>query len=72
MPEAIPTIMNHVSIAVTDADRSLAFYDKVLGVIGAKRVMEHPGAIAYRGCRKTTALGDAALKRGKKCSFTGV
>ena len=42
-----PSIMNHVSIAVNDADVSLPFYDKVLATIGAKRLMEHPGAIAY-------------------------
>ena len=42
-----PSIMNHVSIAVSDADVSLSFYDKVLGVIGATRIMEHPGAVAY-------------------------
>jgi catechol 2,3-dioxygenase-like lactoylglutathione lyase family enzyme len=42
-----PSIMNHVSIAVSDADVSLPFYDKVLHTIGAKRIMEHPGAVAY-------------------------
>ncbi len=42
-----PSIMNHVSIAVNDADVSLPFYDKVLATIGAKRIMEHPGAVAY-------------------------
>ena len=42
-----PSIMNHVSIAVTDADKSLAFYDAVLSVIGAKRIVSEPGAIAY-------------------------
>ena len=34
-----PSIMNHVSIAVNDADVSLPFYDKVLDTIGAKRIM---------------------------------
>ena len=42
-----PSILNHVSIAVSDADRSLPFYDAVLGTIGAKRLMEDPGAVAY-------------------------
>ena len=42
-----PSIMNHVSIAVSDAGRSYAFYDKVLATIGAKRIVEHPGAVAY-------------------------
>ena len=47
MPDDNPSILNHVSIAVTDAERSYAFYDKVLGTIGAKRIMEDPGAVAY-------------------------
>lgn len=42
-----PSIMNHVSIAVSNAEISLPFYDKVLSTLGAKRIMEHPGAIAY-------------------------
>ena len=42
-----PSILNHVSIGVTNADVSLAFYDSVLKTIGATRIMEHPGAIAY-------------------------
>lgn len=42
-----PSIMNHVSIAVNDADVSLPFYDAVLATVGAKRIMEHPGAVAY-------------------------
>ena len=47
MADENPSIMNHVSIAVSDADRSYAFYDKVLATIGAKRIVEHPGAVAY-------------------------
>ena len=43
----IPSILNHVSIAVSDAEKSLPFYDAVLGTIGAKRLMEDPGAVAY-------------------------
>lgn len=39
--------MNHVSIAVSDGEKSLAFYDKVLATIGAVRIVEHPGAVAY-------------------------
>lgn len=43
----VPTIMNHVSVGVNDLERAAAFYDEVLAVIGARRIMEHPGAIAY-------------------------
>ena len=42
-----PSIMSHVSVGVTDLERSGAFYDIVLATIGAKRMAEHPGAIAY-------------------------
>ncbi|MEL7029003.1 MAG: VOC family protein [Pseudomonadota bacterium] len=42
-----PSILSHVSIGVRDVDKSAAFYDVVLATIGARRVMEHPGAVAY-------------------------
>lgn len=42
-----PSIMSHVSIGVTDIDRSGAFYDAVLATIGARRIMEHEGLVAY-------------------------
>lgn len=42
-----PSILNHVSIGVTDAERSLAFYDKVLATVGAVRIMDEAGAVAY-------------------------
>ena len=42
-----PSCMSHVSIGVTDFERSAAFYDKVLATIGCKRIMAHPGAVAY-------------------------
>jgi len=47
MTEANPSIMSHVSIGTNDVARSLAFYDRVLATLGARRIMEHPGAIAY-------------------------
>ncbi len=47
MSEENPSIMSHVSIGVGDFDRAVAFYDKVLATIGAKRVEEVPGAVAY-------------------------
>lgn len=45
--EESPSIISHVSIGTNDFDRAVAFYDEVLEVIGCKRVMEHPGAVAY-------------------------
>ncbi len=45
--DEIPSIINHVSIGTNDFDRAVAFYDKVLAVLGCKRIMEHSGAVAY-------------------------
>ncbi len=42
-----PSIMNHVSIAVSDAKKSFAFYDAVLATIGAKRIVNEEEIVAY-------------------------
>jgi catechol 2,3-dioxygenase-like lactoylglutathione lyase family enzyme len=42
-----PSILSHVSVGTNDFDRAVRFYDAVLAALGAGRVMEHPGAIAY-------------------------
>src|SRR5919202_4827439 len=42
-----PSILSHVSIGTNDFERAIAFYDKVLPTLGCKRIMEHPGAVAY-------------------------
>ena len=42
-----PSIMNHVSIAVSDAEKSFSFYDQVLSVIGAVRIVDDPDVVAY-------------------------
>lgn len=42
-----PSIMNHVSIGVTDADVSLPFYDAVLATIGATRIVSEGTTVAY-------------------------
>lgn len=47
MADDNPSIMHHVSIGTNDFDRAVAFYDKVLATIGARRVFEFPGAVAY-------------------------
>jgi catechol 2,3-dioxygenase-like lactoylglutathione lyase family enzyme len=41
------SIISHVSIGTDDLERALAFYDKVLATLGCRRIMEHPGAVAY-------------------------
>lgn len=41
------SLISHVSIGTNDFERALRFYDAVLSVLGCKRIMEHPGAVAY-------------------------
>ncbi|MEQ9323101.1 MAG: VOC family protein, partial [Polyangiaceae bacterium] len=41
------SIVSHVSLGTNDFDRAAAFYDRVLTTLGAKRILEHPGAIGY-------------------------
>ena len=47
MADDLPSIMHHVSIGVTDHAASVAFYEKVLGTIGAKKVFDFPNAVAF-------------------------
>ena len=47
MSDENPSILSHISIGTNDFERATAFYDAVLATVGAKRVMEHPGAVAY-------------------------
>lgn len=42
-----PSIISHVSIGTNNFERAVAFYDSVLPTLGCKRIMKHPGAIAY-------------------------
>ncbi len=43
----IPSILSHVSIGTNQFEQALAFYDAVLPVLGCRRLMEHPDAVAY-------------------------
>ena len=47
MSDEIPSILSHVSLGTNDFARATAFYDAVLPTLGCRRVMEHPGAVAY-------------------------
>ncbi len=47
MANDIPSILSHISIDTNDFERAVGFYDKVLPTLGCKRIMEHPGAVAY-------------------------
>ncbi len=40
-------MLDHISIYITDLDRSIAFYDNVLGALGIKRSFSIPGIAAY-------------------------
>lgn len=44
---ANPSIMSHLSLGTNDFERATRFYDAVLASIGARRILEHPGAVAY-------------------------
>jgi catechol 2,3-dioxygenase-like lactoylglutathione lyase family enzyme len=42
-----PSIISHVSLGTNNFEKSRAFYEKVLATLGAKVIMEHPGAVAF-------------------------
>ncbi|TLX62251.1 VOC family protein [Stutzerimonas nosocomialis] len=42
-----PSILSHVSLGTNRFDEAAAFYDKVLSTLGCRRVLEHPGAVAW-------------------------
>ena len=41
------SLLSHVSIGTNDFDQSVRFYEKVLATLGCKRILEHPGAVAF-------------------------
>ena len=47
MSEQNPSILSHVSIGTNQFDKAVAFYDKVMPTLGCKRVLKHPGAVAW-------------------------
>jgi catechol 2,3-dioxygenase-like lactoylglutathione lyase family enzyme len=47
MADENPSILSHVSVGTNDFKRARAFYDKALAPLGCKRILEHPGAVAY-------------------------
>ena len=42
-----PSIISHVSVGTNRYAEAKAFYEKVLGVLGCRIIMEHPGAVAF-------------------------
>ncbi len=47
MADDNPSILSHVSIGTNVFDRAVQFYDTVMPTLGCKRIMEHPGAVAW-------------------------
>lgn len=47
MSEQNPSILCHVSLGSNRFDEAAAFYDQVLAALGCKRIMAHPGAVAW-------------------------
>lgn len=47
MADENPSILSDISIGTNDFARAVDFYDKVMATLGCRRVMEHPGAVAY-------------------------
>ena len=47
MSDEIPSIVHHLSLGTNDFDRALAFYDRVMPTVGARKVLSLPGAVAY-------------------------
>lgn len=47
MSSPSPSVISHVSIGTNDFDSLRAFYVAVLPSVGAKIIMEHPGAVAF-------------------------
>ena len=42
-----PPLVSHVSVGVTDLTRAGVFYDAVMAVLGARRLIEHGVGIGY-------------------------
>lgn len=47
MSSPSPSVISHVSIGTNDFDSLRAFYVAVMPSVGAKIIMEHPGAVAF-------------------------
>lgn len=47
MSDDNPSIMSHVSLGTNNFEKAVEFYDQVMLTIGAKRIVEYDGAVAY-------------------------
>ncbi len=41
------SVISHVSIGSNDFERAIAFYERVMPVLGCTRILAHPGAVAW-------------------------
>ena len=47
MADTNPSILSHISIGTNRFDEAVAFYDQVLSSLGCRRILAHPGAVAF-------------------------
>ncbi|MDP2242598.1 VOC family protein [Pseudomonas sp.] len=47
MADANSSSLSHVSLGTNRFDQAVVFYDQVLPTLGCKRILAHPGAVAY-------------------------
>jgi catechol 2,3-dioxygenase-like lactoylglutathione lyase family enzyme len=47
MADANPSILSHISLGSNRFDEAVSFYDQVLPTLGCRRLLAHPGAVAY-------------------------
>ena len=47
MPTDNSSCVSHLPLGTNDFAKARAFYVRVLGVLGCKVIMEHPGAVAF-------------------------
>jgi catechol 2,3-dioxygenase-like lactoylglutathione lyase family enzyme len=47
MSETPSSLLSHVSVGTNRFEKAVAFYDAVLAPLGCRRILEHPGAIAW-------------------------
>jgi catechol 2,3-dioxygenase-like lactoylglutathione lyase family enzyme len=47
MADEQQSIISHVSVGTNDFEKARRFYEIVLGVLGCRVIMEHPGTVAF-------------------------
>jgi catechol 2,3-dioxygenase-like lactoylglutathione lyase family enzyme len=47
MADESSRLVSHVSIGTNDFERAVDFYDRVMGALACRRLMQFPGAVGY-------------------------